>query len=261
MTSFPTTALTLTTLASLGTAVSASAHLHVNTTAASDAAGAKLSIGFYGSDTFGIADAGSGLQFQENGELFTLTTDTTVGTEYESLVPGLDGMQRVGMPNFTLDGNTQGAQNLNAPGRSLSDPMGYEIASVTDATTDAPLADDQRLLWRFFSGHGGTLGLPADLDGNAAFAADSSGDTTLERAYLLAVGKHAHGNRDVPDSGFFLFTDAAPGAYDVSLRAVDPVANFFTASDPVSFRLNVVPEPASGLLVAAAGLALLRRRR
>ena len=261
MNAFLTTAPVLLALASLGTAAGASAHLHVNTTAASPDPGTPLAIGFYGSDTFSIADTGSRLEFQQDGSLFTLTTDAAVGTEYDALVPGLAGMQRADMPNFTLDGGTPGAQNLAAPGRDLSAPLGYELFSVTDAATGEALRAGERVLWRFFGGHGGALALPADVGGNATFAADSAGETTLERSYLLAVGTHAHGSRSVPGSGFFLFTDAAPGAYDVALRAVDPVADFFTASDPVTLRLNVVPEPASGPLAAAAGALLPRRRR
>lgn len=51
-----------------------------------------------------------------------------------------------------------------------------------------------------------------------------------------------------------------PGLYDVSIVAWDANGRY-TDSAPVTFRIDVIPEPGMGLLGLGAGLLLRRRRR
>lgn len=251
------TAMTCVVLAS-----PAFAHLHINLLASDTAADTPLEISFYGSDTFAIVDTGSRLEFQNNGSLFTLTTDTTVGTQYDALIPGISGYQRADMPNFSLDGLAPGVQNLKSPGDRTSDPnaesYGFQIVDVVDVSTGNSLDDEYRVLWQHISDHG-HLGLPGEYNGYATMSADFSADDVIGRSYILSLGTHAHGGAS-PDSGFFLFTDAPNGEYDISLSAVD-FAGHFADSDPVTFRLSVVPEPASFVLLGLSGIVLFKRRR
>ncbi len=249
----------------MATASQASAHLHINMIAPDTAEGTPLEISFYGSATFSIHNTGDRLEFHESGSLLTLTTDTTVGSQYSSLLTGLDGMRRVGMPNFTLDGLAPGVQNLKAPGdrtdptNDNTEPFGYEIVSVINTATQAPLSEDGKVIWRLISQHHGLLGLPGIYRAYATFAADSSAADLLGRTYTLPLGAHGHGGSN-PDSGFFLFTDAAVGEYEVRLRAVD-LSGYFAASAPVTFALNVVPEPGTLSALGLTSLWMIGRRR
>lgn len=243
-------------------ATHASAHLHINMGADSTSEDTPLAISFYGSETFAITDTGDRLEFQEGGSILTLTTDTLVGAQYNALVSGLEGTRRAAMPNFTVDGSTQEVVNLNTPaGRSTEPaaPFGYEIVSVVATDGDQPLNADYAVIWRHFTYHGGHLGLPSSFSGYETFAADSSGDDVIERAYLIAHGTHSHGGVDA-DSGFFLFTDAPVGEYDISIRAID-AGGYFAASEAVTFRLSVVPEPTTLALLGLGGAAMAWRRR
>lgn len=239
--------------ATLALVSTAHAHLHINITPVSSEQGAALAVTHYGDPNFQIVSQNGRLEMQLHGSIYTVTADTITGQQYESLAPGLAGMRRGGIANFTSDA----APDLNHPA-SRTEPVGYEILSVVgvDDPTLSP-----RVLWRLFIGSVGVLGLPAAFGGHATFAGDSAGSDALARSYLLPVGAHAHGSASVPDSGFYLFTDAPPGDYDVTIRAWD-AAGYFAASEPVTFRLTVTPEPQTVSLIGAAMIALgLRRSR
>lgn len=257
----------LTAMLIMAAATQASAHLHINMLASDTAEDTPLEIGFYGSTTFDIFDTGDRLEFRESGKLLTLTADTTVGTQYNGLLSGLEGMRRANMTNFTTDGLASGVQNLKAPGdrtdpsNDNTAPFGYQIVSVINTETNQPLSTDARVIWRLIAQDhdSDALSLPGDYEGYATFAADSSAADPHGRTYTMPLGTHAHGGSN-PDSGFFLFTDAAAGEYEVTLMAVD-MSGYFAASAPVTFALHVVPEPASIAALGLGALALMARRR
>jgi hypothetical protein len=250
-----------------GTALPAAAHLHVNMTPSSADEGAKLTVTHYGGSGFDIVSAGDRLEMHRDGGIYTVTADTVVTNEYHSIAPGfLTGLRRGGIANFTADGSPA-AERLNNPTNRTVDgvgkPVGYELVSVVNVTTGDPLAQPYRVEWRFIRGPAtGTtnLRLPDPFSGYATFAGNSAADTAEGRSYLLRVGAHVHGSGAFPDSGFFLFTDAPVGLYDITIRAWD-VEGYFTASDPVTFQLSVIPEPASLLVVGAALAAIAGRRK
>lgn len=266
-------------------AAHARAHIHINMTPAGSTQGSPLAISFYGNevgDNVSIVDTGSRKELHYSGtnpdsfSIYTVTADLKVTNEYDSISPGfLSGLRRGRIFNFTSDGsgsdvlrdnpNTSTPPVYDRLTNGVGKPVGYEIVSVVNTLTNQPLASSFRVEWRLIRGPLGNnpanpLRLPDPFSGYPTFSGNSSGLTPEARSYLLRVGSHAHGSSLFPDSGFFLFTDAPLGLYDVTIRAWD-VEGYFAASEPVTFRLNVVPEPASLGLIGVAGAMLLARRR
>ncbi len=99
------------------------------------------------------------------------------------------------------------------------------------------------------SGGPGEIAWGEFVTGGFVPSAFSTGATRLARSFDTGIGGHAHAQ------GYALST---PGLYDVTFVAWDSNGRY-ADSDPVTVRINVVPEPGTlGLLVVAALYAVKR---
>ena len=211
-------------LATLAACSAAQAHLHLTT----EVSNGKLVMTTYGEDGTGFTGPDGLLSNADGPVVYTLASGPVVGGTFDGFLTGA-------APTLTTDRYTTSTSNPLA-GADIF----YELTGMTPLSGSA----DNVLGYAYPAG-----------DGHAGDDARTDGADLAARSLDYGLDNHFH--------GVSLYS-LLPGTYDLTLVAHDlrgDAAARFADSEPVSFRVTAVPEPASLGLLGLGGLALLRRRR
>ncbi|MFO0838906.1 MAG: hypothetical protein U1D55_10300 [Phycisphaerae bacterium] len=208
-------------LAALALASSSFAHIHLTVDTANGQAGDPILIGA------GYLPAESMFTIDSSGRLLE-----------SGNIAVFDVIDSLTQPGSLVDGWFAGDEVLLtsdfyfATGRLDGGNFQYELSGLT-----AIGGGGANVGWGDF----GASGFSPSALSNAA--------TRLGRSFDTQVGGHDH------EQGYAI---SGPGLYDLRLVAWDSNGRY-TDSTPVTFRLNVVPEPASAILLATILIAIRRR--